>query len=451
MLINLRNIKKILAEEKNRQVFFNTIGAFGVRGMSLIISLLTMPAYMKFFDNQNVLGLWFTVLSVLSWILNFDLGIGNGLRNRLVFSLENKDYLKSKKYISSAYGLAGGIVISVLILGNLIIPHIDWNEIFNISTDYVSYKVMQQVVLIVFIGIVLQFVLKLVVSILYAMQLSAIPNLLTLISSIALLLFLLLADSQGVEKNIIMLAKAHVIITSFPLIITTIIIFTTKLKDTVPSIKHFEKNYAADVMKLGGAFFWLQIMSLIITSTNEFLISSLAGNEKVVYYQIYNKLFLLISTLFNLALIPIWSAVTKAYSQKDYVWLQKLYRILKIGAMIGIVIMFLLIPILQLIVDLWLHDNAIVVDNIISLVFALSGSIFIWHGVITSIINGIGKLKIQLVWLSIGALLKIPIAFVLYNVTENWVSIIIANIIVLVPYIIIQTIWLNRYLNEKGE
>ena len=69
--------------EKNTIIYKNVIGAFAVKGASLILSLFTMPAYMRFFEDEQILGVWFTLLSVLSWILNFDLGIGNGLRNNL--------------------------------------------------------------------------------------------------------------------------------------------------------------------------------------------------------------------------------------------------------------------------------------------------------------------------------------------------------------------------------
>lgn len=65
-------------------------GAFAVKSVSLCLSLFTMPAYIRFFQNQTVLGVWFTIVSVLNWILFFDLGLGNGLRNMLPDAIEKR-------------------------------------------------------------------------------------------------------------------------------------------------------------------------------------------------------------------------------------------------------------------------------------------------------------------------------------------------------------------------
>ena len=81
----MKKLEVIIKENKN--IINNIIGAFVVRGGSLVISLFTMPAYFTYFQNQEILGLWFTILSVLNWILMFDLGLGNGLRNKLPIAL----------------------------------------------------------------------------------------------------------------------------------------------------------------------------------------------------------------------------------------------------------------------------------------------------------------------------------------------------------------------------
>lgn len=436
-------------EIKSRQILTNTIGAFLVRGLGLFVSLFTMPAYMRYFDNQVVLGLWFTVLSVLNWILTFDLGIGNGLRNRLVEPIINNDMKKAKKYISSAYVMSLIVVIIGVIVGFTIFPIINWNTIFNISEDIVSAKVLLEVVQLVFTGIILQFLFKLVTSVLYALQKSAIPGLLSLISSVLLLSFVLLSNSSDMETNLITLAKINVLTSNTPLLVASVIIFATILKKCTPNIRYFNKKYALDVMKLGGIFFWLQIMYMIIANTNEFLITWLAGPENVVNYQVYNKLFTLAGTIFNLALTPIWSAVTKAFAEQDFVWLKKIYKKLQLLAFASMFMEFSLIIFLQILINVWLGENAIKVNYVYAFIFAVSGSIFIWNGAISSIINGIGKLKIQFIWLTLGAVINIPLSYVIYSITGNWIAVVIANILALLPYCIIQPLWIRKYFNRK--
>ena len=79
------NFKQVI--KNNSNILSNIIGTVLVRGGSFLIAIVSMPMYLNYFNNNAVLGIWFTILAVLSWMLSFDLGIGNGLRNNLVESL----------------------------------------------------------------------------------------------------------------------------------------------------------------------------------------------------------------------------------------------------------------------------------------------------------------------------------------------------------------------------
>ena len=52
----------------------------------------------KYLGNEQY-GIWSTILAIFSWIVLFDIGIGNGVRNRLAESLakDNKEEGKSRK------------------------------------------------------------------------------------------------------------------------------------------------------------------------------------------------------------------------------------------------------------------------------------------------------------------------------------------------------------------
>lgn len=441
------SIKRLYTE--NKDIISNIIATFLVRGGAMVLALFTLPAYMRFFQDQRVLGLWYTALSVLTWILTFDLGIGNGLRNHLVGALVLGDIVKTKKYISSAYIMTGLIVVVAYLVSVFLFPYISWNAVFNISNTVISQKVLIEVVQIIFMGIMVQFLLRLITSILFALQKSSIPSLLTLISTAIQFIFVLTIKSYDAETNIRIMAWVYALAVNVPLIIASVLVFCTKLKKSRPSFRYFDKDIAVSVMRLGGIFFWIQIMYMIITTTNEFLISWFVGPEMVVEYQIYNKLFSLIGSIFSLSLTPIWSAVTKEYSGKNYVWIKKLYRMLKYLAGIAVLCELIFIPFLQSIVNTWLRDKTIQINYIYAFIFAISGSIFIWNAVLSSIANGIGQLKPQFILFTFGAIAKIPIAFLINQFYNGWTAVIIANILVMIPYCILQPIWLNRFLNQN--
>ena len=100
MFIDMRNTK---TRGNTSEFIFNMVNTYLVKGASLIIGFFTTPAYMEYFSDKRVLGVWFTIISVLTWILYFDFGIGNGLRNRVTETLIAKETIKTRIYISSAY------------------------------------------------------------------------------------------------------------------------------------------------------------------------------------------------------------------------------------------------------------------------------------------------------------------------------------------------------------
>jgi O-antigen/teichoic acid export membrane protein len=382
--------------------------------------------------------MWFTAISILSWILTFDMGIGNGLRNHLVEPLVNNDNEKIKGYISSAYISVGGIVILLSVLSTILIPWLDWNYIFNISADIVTSDVLVFMVTMLIVGIMLQFWLKLITSVLYALQKSALASLLPLFSSLLILGFTIVAKTDNLNFNIKSLSVAYIFTANIPYLVATLILFFTKLKKSIPNINHFKKKYANQIIKLGGTFFYLQILTMVMFSTNEFLISWLFDPKEVVNFQIYNKIFSLLSTFFNLALTPVWSGVTEACVKKDYLWVKRLYTILNKMLLILVPFEILIIILMPTIMRYWLGNNAIEIYVSYSILFAIYNVLFMKVSIDTSIIAGFGTLKIQTIALTITTLLKVLLSFVIIRVNNTWDSIIIANIIALLPYIVVE-------------
>ncbi|CAH0206525.1 lipopolysaccharide biosynthesis protein [Priestia megaterium] len=440
-------IKKFSNTTSN--VIFNIINSVLVKGIAIIVAFLTIPAYIKYFDNNVTLGIWFTILSVLSWILNFDLGIGNGLRNRIVTTLAQKQEEKTKKYISSAYIflLIIAVIVSIITCSlSLIIP---WNNVFNVSNTDVSSADLTFAITIVLLSIMLQFILRIISSILYALQLAFIPNMLSLLTSIILLIFVMYSNAYLANHNIIALSLVYLLAVNLPLLITTLVIFKNRLRAFRPSIHFFDFDYAKDTLKTGSAFLGLQLEAMIINNTSIFLITWLLGSIYVVEYNIYFKVFSLVSTVFSLITVPIWSAVTKAQSEQNYLWVKKTIRVLQLIAIIFSVVQLMMLPIMQFLFDVWLKENSINVDYEIMILFSIEQSVVIWSGICASICNGLNELRLQFILMTIGAILIVPLAIVFTGILGGYYGVVLAHTIALLPYCIGQTIWLEKYISKN--
>jgi len=441
--------KFLAVGEKDRIIVKNMFAAFLIKGGSMFLGLVTMPAYMRYFPNQTVLGVWFTILSIMTWLFVFDFGVGNGLRNKLVDSLVRGDETRSKKLLSSAYIIFTALAGLFAVLGIIAFQFINWNSVFNITEDIISENTMRTAVTCVFVGVVFQFVLRLITSILYALQKSATTNLIAVVTSVLQLCYVLLAPSYGVEKNLIVLSCIYIVSTALPLIVTTIFVFKKQLRNCIPSPKNYDSSVARGLVSLGGVFFFNQMLYMALVSTNEFVITQLNGAACVVEYQIYNKLFLLVGSFFSLALTPMWSAVTKAISEKDFIWLRKWYKRLNLLVLLAAFCEFMIIPFLQFVVNIWLGDNAIVINYGYAAAFAAFGSVYIYHTVLSTMVCGSGKLKLQAICYSVGVVIKLIYIAIAGRIECSWVGLVITNIIIILPYCILQAIVLRKEYSQN--
>ena len=205
--------------QNNKIIIKNTLGAFVVKGAGLFVSLASTPALIRYFNNNEVLGIWFTMLSVLIWFLNFDLGIGNGIRNQLTKDFTLKDDMSAKTTISSGFFSISIVSVALIIIGVTGISLIDLNWLFNVSVDLLSARTLRVATISIFIAIMLRFMLTFVGSIFYSMQRSAFNNFLGLIVQVLQLTFVLLFHFDNIEDALINLSIAYMIITNLPVTI----------------------------------------------------------------------------------------------------------------------------------------------------------------------------------------------------------------------------------------
>ena len=445
----LLKIKKIMSDADERNLIRNILIAFIVKGISLFVSLFSMPLYIKYFDDKAALGMWYTILSMLSWINLCDLGLGNGLRNRLTEALALKQNEKAKEYISATYVVLCKIILPIAVVICILIQFVDFNDFFNISNSIVDGQDIKLAMTILILGVCVNFIVKVITNVIYALQKSSLNNILTLISSILPLIFISAFRGQDVSTNLVLLSVVHVFAINIPLIVASIILFNTEpLSKCKPSLGKISKDAAKDTLNFGMHFFLAQIFFMLLMQTNEIIITNLFSPDYVVEYSVYYKLFTAIGSLFMLALTPMWSKVTKDFSEKKYNKIQKTNKLLCVIAFLACVIELLIVPFLQIVVDIWLKEDAIIVEYGVAIIFAVYGGLYIFNVVLTTIANGIGEVRSQIVFYGIGAILKLPVVFVSRNIGLHWSIVVAYTSIVLLAFSMYQYIWINKKIKK---
>lgn len=433
---------------KNRHMLEKSFGTMFVKGLYMLIQLLAMPSYLLFLGDNRLSGVWLTLTSFINWIVCFDLGIGNGLRTEIVLLIKKDDVKCTKEYISTSYFVILCIVILLIFCGGAAIFYLPVNQLFNISKSIVSESCFKISLFVVLCGMALQLLCNLVSSILYAFQKAVLPGLLNLLSAIIVLFYVKMPFHYSSDRRFLHLCIVYAVSINLPSAIATFIFFLNKWKKYRPSFFSVKKSLFPSVIRLSGKFFVLQIIWIVISKSNEFLILKLSAADAVVEYQIYYKIFSLVSTFAVVAMTPVWSAVSKAVTENNFVWIHKTYHVLILASVMGTFLELLIMLPLQWLVKVWLGQEAIIINQQIAFLFAINNAILIFHAANTNIANGMVNLKVQLYFYPIAAVLNIVFAIIMVGLLGHWIGVVISNIITLMPCEFIQ--WIDNKKNIQG-
>lgn len=442
-------IEKLRSLSGNTKVIAkNTLYAFAIKGVALLVSFISMPLFIRYFNNNTILGLWFTLISVLFWVISFDFGISNGMRNHLVKALTNNDKSKARQVVSSGIACSIATTAALTVAGTILIFTLDLNYIFNISHNEISGTTLLTATLIMFAAIMLRFMLNTVTSIYYALQRSAMNNFLMLCVNTLQMLFVLIFRFDNAEEALLYAACAYFVISNLPLVIAGIAAFCRELRECRPHPAYVDSATTRQIMSIGGIFFVCQILFAVIVFTNEFFVSHFWTPEDTSDYTFYYKVSLLAANVVTLAMAPTWSMVTKAYTEKNYKWLGSLYRNFKRILWPIILIQIAIIPFLGPIFNIWLGKGIVDVNYITAFAFACFAVGYTYNSMLSTIVFGLGRMRVQLWCYTIGCALKVALIVIVSRYSDNWTWVVWSNVMILVPYCIFQQLSLNRFIGR---
>lgn len=405
-------IKKIITKffsghERTVKAKKNIIASFAIKGVSIVVGFLMVRVVLDYLDKTNY-GIWLTLSSFLTWFTFFEIGLGNGLRNKLAEALAAKDYKLGKIYVSTTYAILTIVISLVAIVFFIANFFIDWTVILN--TTRALAPQLSSLALIVFGFFFLRFVVKLIGTVLYADQRPALANSFGPLGNLLALIVIYIL-TKTTKGSLIYLGWTLSVLPVLVLIIASVYFYGKEYKYIAPSFKFVKFTYAKDLLHLGFKFFLIQIAGLIIYQSSNIIIAQFFGPADVTVYNIAYKYFSVLTMAFSIITMPFWSAFTEAWALKDIVWIKSTVRkLLKIwgGLSIGGIIMLILA---QPFYHLWVGDKVKIPFDL-SLMLLIYFITFTFGGVFNMLINGVGKIKLQMYSSFIASFLFIGIAII---------------------------------------
>lgn len=294
-------------DKRSFEIQKNIIFSLAFKGISILISLVIVPLTLNYL-NPTEYGVWLTLSSIMTWINLFDIGLGNGLRNKLTEALTLGDRKKGQNLVSTTFALLTIIIGIIFILFAIINPLLDWSKILN--TNIESADKLSLIVLFVLVFFCFQFVFKTVGTVFISDQKPAANDFLGAISSILSLvaIFILTRFTQG---SLLYVAIVFSALPALVFLVTYFIVFNSKYKFLKPSIKTIQWNNTKDLMNLGIQFFILQIGGIVLYFTSNIIVAQVFSPYEVTVYNIAYKYANIISMVCLIVITPLWSRRTR--------------------------------------------------------------------------------------------------------------------------------------------
>ena len=284
MMCNVEKIKKYFkgGSERTVKAKKNVLYMVVYKGISILAGLLLVPITINYVDSENY-GLWLTLSSMIAWMSFFDIGINNGLKNKLAEALARKDYMLGRKYVSTTYAILALIFIPLMLILLFIVPLIPWVSLLNISSKYGNSLVVAICILVVYFC--LNFILSTINVVMMADQQPADASLRSLVQQLVSLaiIYVLTLTTKGSLVNLCLALCAS------PLIVVLFFnfsLFRGKYAGLAPSFNNIDFSVAPDLMKLGIQFFIIQVAGIIQWQMANFLIIRYFGAVSVTEYNI---------------------------------------------------------------------------------------------------------------------------------------------------------------------
>ena len=398
--------------------------------------------------KPDAYGVWLTLTSLVGWVAMFDIGIANGLRNRLSESLAAQDYTKSRIYVSTTYVIIGLIALFFAVIYFLFYKIVNWQTVFN--SKFIPEAELQNVVSVVSILFLMKFVSDIINVVAAAYQMVSVSSILLFISNLGITLSVWIL-SKTTKADMVLLALSLSFIPFLISVVANIYLFNNKFKAVKPSFSCIDSKESKSIIGLGSQFFILQIIVLIIFQSDNILIAQFFSPTEVTTFNVTYKYYSIITIVYSIVLTPYWTAFTEAFYKKEYQWIKETVNRLILFWFISLGFLIFMVVVCSWVVKIWIGD-IVEIPLMLSISICAYIAVTNWNAIFANFLNGVGKIRLQ-IYISVGiGLLNIPLSLFLVK-TLDWgfYAMPIANTICLSFGAVVCFIQYRKIINNKAK
>jgi len=387
------------AHERHRRGAWIALTSMGARAVGIAVNILLVPITLKYLGDERF-GMWMTVTSFIQMLSFTDLGLGNGLLNRISESYGRGDREATRRAVSSAFAMLCGIAALIATCVLVAYPHVDWRGLLNLKSRAAAVEA-GPATLVVVASFLISIPLGVISRIQAGFQEAYETNVHTAAGKFAALLAVLAGIHLHADLPVLLACLLGPPVLA--IVINGLRIFTRRHRDLFPSWRKVSRSTASKLLHQGLQFMVLQVCVALVYSSDNIILAHVAGASAVTPYSVVTQLFAFPIMLLTMAIGPLWPAYTEAMTRGDHAWIRKTFR-RSITAAIAFatVTSIALILVGPTVIRVWTHGLTRAPTSL--LVAMGAWNVCLASGTaIAMLLNGINALRIQ-VFTSVGVL-----------------------------------------------
>ena len=286
----------------------------------MAVSFLSVPIMARYLSPERY-GFFLTVTALAMWIGLADLGLGNGLTNRLAQANAREDQDLQAQLVGTAL-LSVGSVCALLTLGLVVgFGIVPWRAVFAVGPELADSEIHTTVVVVLGLWL-LNIPLGLVDKVYAGYQMIHVNNAWSVVAGCLSLAGLAFAVSQRATLPWVVLSVHG----ALPLVrLASWLRLCVQKPHLRPRFRNFRLDVAGGLFKLGGGFLIAQLAAIGVWQSDQIILSHVVGPSSVGPYVVTLRLATLYLAMLMTWLAPFWPACADAAARNEWSWVSTVY------------------------------------------------------------------------------------------------------------------------------
>lgn len=378
--------------------------------LGILAVVITIPLTLPYLGEERF-GVWMTVASFAGMLSFLDLGVGNGLINRVASVSAMGEPATLRRTITRGLLLLSVIALAMTAILLLLLRWLPLERLIKVGSVQAAEDISQATRAFVFLFCA-SIPLSGISRVFQGLQRAWLSHVAKACASlVSVVLVYILARGQASPSHLLLATYGVQVLT--PLALLPVLWRENLIGDLAGAAQVDCIKEIRGLAGVGGLFLVLQIGTMIGWGADALIVSSLLGASEVSKLAVVQRLFQFVSVPLTVFNNPLWSPYAEARAKGDKAFIRKTLKRSLLGTAFGsIVASSLLFWFAPQVIERWLSGSIQIPVSLLS-AYALWVIMESTGNALAMFLNGMGEIRSQAVMVVIFCIVALPLKIIL--------------------------------------